>query len=188
MIIVEKHRIKREIVYLRPSKTPMPLRFLHLAIGETYEKFKQKHTDVKIGRSKFCALRPDWVREKSTHENCLCLQHANINLLIQVSSELLLKSYLFNFLQARQQRICSEPQDIRYSLSVRQDSFFCEERGFLLEVQVEYHVLSLLTRDYKHDRLFVTCSFQHNDSEQQVSSISPIFAFLSLPESHVGSS
>jgi len=92
---------KKEIVYLRPSKTPMPLRFLHLTIGETYEKFKQKHTDIKIGRSKFCALKPIWVREKSTHENCLCLQHANIDLLIQVSSELLLKSYFFNFLHHR---------------------------------------------------------------------------------------
>jgi hypothetical protein len=70
---------KKEIIYLRPSKTPIPLRFLHLTIGETYEKFKQKHTDIKIGRSKFCALRPDWVREKSTHENCLCLQHRSID-------------------------------------------------------------------------------------------------------------
>ena len=91
---------KKEIVYLRSSKIPIPLRFLHLTIGETYEKFKQKHSDIKIGRSKFCALRPDWVREKSTHENCLCLQHANINLLIQVSSELMLKSYLFYLLHS----------------------------------------------------------------------------------------
>ena len=66
---------KKEVIYLRPSKTPMPLRFLHLTIG----------------RSKFCALRPVWVREKSTHENCLCLQHANADLLTQVSSEILFK-------------------------------------------------------------------------------------------------
>ena len=31
---------KKEIVYLRPSRSPMPFRFLHLTIGETYEKFK----------------------------------------------------------------------------------------------------------------------------------------------------
>lgn len=95
---------KKEIIYLRPSKTPMPMRFLHLTIGETYEKFKQKHADIKIGRSKFCALRPVWVREKSTHENCLCLQHANIDLLIQVSSGLLFKSHFINFLHLRHSR------------------------------------------------------------------------------------
>ncbi len=99
---------KKEVIYLGPSKTPMPLRFLHLTIGETYEKFKQKHTDIKIGRSKFCALRPIWVREKSTHENCLCLHHANIGLFVQVSRELLLKSYLVNFLHPRHCRnICN---------------------------------------------------------------------------------
>ena len=92
---------KKEITYLHPSKTPIPWRFLHLTIGETFEKFKQKHTDIKIGRSKFCALRPIWVREKSTHVNCLCLQHANIDLLIQVRKELLLKYYLLNFLHPR---------------------------------------------------------------------------------------
>ena len=84
---------KKETVYVCPSKTPIPLRFLHLTIGETYEKFKQKHADIKIGRTKFCALRPNWVREKATHENCLCLQHANVDLLIQVSSELLFRSH-----------------------------------------------------------------------------------------------
>jgi hypothetical protein len=95
---------KKEVMYLRPSKTPMPLRFLHLTITETYQKFKQTHRDIKVGRSKFCALKPAWVRAKSTHENCLCLQHANIDLLIQVSGELLLKSYLFNILHPRHYR------------------------------------------------------------------------------------
>ena len=95
---------KKEIMYLRPSRTPIPLRFLHLTISETYQKFKQKYTHIKIGRSKFCALKPAWVRAKSTHENCLCLQHANINLLIQVSGKLLLKSYLFNTLHPRHYR------------------------------------------------------------------------------------
>ena len=95
---------KKEIMYLPPSKTPMPLRFLHLTISETYQKFQQQYSHIKIGRSKFCALRPAWVRAKSTHENCLCLQHANIDLLIQVSGKLLLKSYLFNTLHPRHYR------------------------------------------------------------------------------------
>ena len=68
--------------------------------------------------------------------------------------------------KARQRRICSESQDIRYLLNARHDSFLRKERRFLLEVQVEHHVLSLFTRDYIYERLFFTCSFEHNDKEQ----------------------
>ena len=68
--------------------------------------------------------------------------------------------------KARQRRICSESQDIRYLLNARHDSFLRKERRFLLEVQVEHHVLSLFTRDYIYERLFVTCSFEHDDKEQ----------------------
>lgn len=89
---------KKEVISLPSSKTPVALRFLHLTVGETYEKFKQKYADIKISRSKFCALRPINVREKSTHINCLCLQHANIHLLIEVSCKSFLNTYLLSLL------------------------------------------------------------------------------------------
>jgi len=57
-----------------------------MSIGETYELFKTRYPNVKIGRSKFYALRPSWVREDSPRQVCMCIQHQNIDLLLTVSS------------------------------------------------------------------------------------------------------
>ena len=57
---------------------------------------------------------------------------------------------------------------IRFLLCVdcRQDSFGRKGRRFLVGVQVEHHLLSLFTRDYLYERLFVTCSFEHDHNQQ----------------------
>jgi len=62
------------------------IRYMTMSIGETYELFKTRYPNVKIGRSKFYALRPSWVREDSPHQVCMCIQHQNIDLLLTVSS------------------------------------------------------------------------------------------------------
>jgi len=67
-------------------RTSIPLRFLHLTIGETFEQFKMKYPNLEIGRSKFFSLRPAWVREGTPHESCLCIYHENADLILQVSN------------------------------------------------------------------------------------------------------
>lgn len=77
---------KKQVIHPPPSRDPVPLRFLHLTIGETFEKFKNMYPNTIVGRSKFYSLRPSWVKEKTPHESCLCIQHSNADLLLQVNN------------------------------------------------------------------------------------------------------
>ena len=50
-----------------------------------YTAFKEKHANVNIGSSKFCALRPKWcviAGSKMTHSVCICTAHQNVVLLV----------------------------------------------------------------------------------------------------------
>ena len=50
-----------------------------------YTAFKEKHPNVNIGFSKFCALRPKWcvlASSKMTHSVCVCSADQNIVLLV----------------------------------------------------------------------------------------------------------
>ena len=52
---------------------------------ELYPAFKEKHPNVNIGFSKFCALRPKWrvlAGLKMTHSVCICSNHENVVLLV----------------------------------------------------------------------------------------------------------
>ncbi|CAF3451774.1 unnamed protein product, partial [Rotaria sp. Silwood2] len=42
---------KKQIIHPPPSRIPVPLRFLHLTIGETYEQFKLEYPNVEMNRS-----------------------------------------------------------------------------------------------------------------------------------------
>ena len=53
-------------------------------LQELYTAFKEKHPNVNIGFSKFCALRPKWcvlAGSKMTHSVCVCSAHQNVVLL-----------------------------------------------------------------------------------------------------------
>lgn len=55
-------------------------------LNELFLEFKNKYPDVKIGRSKFCELRPKWcvlAGGSGTHSVCVCLYHQNIKLMIE---------------------------------------------------------------------------------------------------------
>ena len=79
---------KKQVIRPPPSRVPVPLRFLHMTIGEAFEQFKLKHPNMKISRSKFFSLRPSWVREQTAHECCLCMYHENADLLLKVNNPL----------------------------------------------------------------------------------------------------
>ena len=54
-------------------------------LEEWYTVFKEKHPNVNIGFSKFCALRPKWcvlAGLKMTHSVCVCSAHKNVILLV----------------------------------------------------------------------------------------------------------
>ena len=77
---------KKQVIHPSPLRTPIPLRFLHLTIGETYEQFKMKYPNIELSRSKFFSLGPKWVRERTPQESCLCIHHENADLLLQASN------------------------------------------------------------------------------------------------------
>ena len=55
-------------------------------LQEFYTAFKEKHPNVNIGFSKFCALRPKWcvlAGSKMTHSVCVCSAHQKIVFAIQ---------------------------------------------------------------------------------------------------------
>ena len=50
-----------------------------------YTAFEEKHPNINIGFSKFCALRPKWcvlAGSKMTHSVCVCSAHQNVMLLV----------------------------------------------------------------------------------------------------------
>ena len=54
-------------------------------LQEFYTAFKEKHPNVNIGFSKFCALRPKWCvldGLKMNHSVCVCSAHQNVMLLV----------------------------------------------------------------------------------------------------------
>jgi len=93
---------KKQVIRPPPSRNPIPLRFLHFTIGETFQQFRAKYPSAKIGRSKFYSLRPVWVRERTPHDNCLCLYHPNADLLVQAIHASSIMS--FEFLDFRRYR------------------------------------------------------------------------------------
>lgn len=54
-------------------------------LNELFVKFKETYPDIKIGRSKFCELRPKWciiAGASGTHSVCVCSYHQNVKLMI----------------------------------------------------------------------------------------------------------
>ena len=59
-------------------------------LQEFYTAFKEKHPNVNIGFSKFCALRPKWcvlAGSKMTHFVCVCSTHQNVVLLVDAMDQ-----------------------------------------------------------------------------------------------------
>ena len=73
-------------------------------LQELYTAFKEKHPNVNIGFSKFCALRPKWcllVGSRMSHSVCVCSAHQNVMLLVDamdwnVTYKDLIKKIVYN--------------------------------------------------------------------------------------------
>ena len=59
-------------------------------LQEFYTAFKEKHPNVNIGFSKFCALTPKWcvlAGSKMTHSACVCSTYQNVMLLVDAMDQ-----------------------------------------------------------------------------------------------------
>ena len=61
---------------------------LTMCMGEAFELFQSKHSNLSIGSSKLFGLRPNCIREDYPHEVCVCTYHENADLLLKVSPNL----------------------------------------------------------------------------------------------------
>ena len=60
---------------------------LLLSIKQLFLEFKKEYPTVKMGFSKFCELRPKWVKtvnHSGMHSVCLCQYHQKVKLLVSV--------------------------------------------------------------------------------------------------------
>ena len=68
--------LKSEVV-----KEYMNRKFATCNLQELYTSFKEKHRNVNIGFSEFCALKPKWCALAGlniTHAVCVCSAHENV--------------------------------------------------------------------------------------------------------------
>ncbi|CAF4737276.1 unnamed protein product, partial [Rotaria socialis] len=103
---------KKQVIHPPPSRKPVPLRFLHSNIGETYQQFKSKYINIEISRSKFSSLRPVWVRDQIGHESCMCIYHENADLVLQGISKSL--HHLVSMKNLIEETICTSPSEFCY--------------------------------------------------------------------------
>ena len=72
-------------VMIDGTKQKIQKRLLLMNVSELYQCFKEKHSEMKIGLSKFCELRPRWcitVGARGTHSVCVCELHQNPKLML----------------------------------------------------------------------------------------------------------
>ena len=99
--------ISRESSNTKDTRKPkgvgtVVIRYMTMSLGETFELFKTKYPDLKVGRSKFYMLKPSWVREDCPHQVCMCIQHQNIDLLLTVSQCSVKNHLRFSYFRNRQ--------------------------------------------------------------------------------------
>lgn len=72
-------------VIVNGQKTHKQKRLMLVNLNELFVLFKKENPDCKIGRSKFCQLRPKWcilAGASGTHNVCVCPYHQNVKLMI----------------------------------------------------------------------------------------------------------
>lgn len=67
---------------LKRKTDPKPIRYMLMTLYEAYQQFLQKNPTIRVGKSKFCSLRPKWIKTITPHDGCACVYHQNPTLLI----------------------------------------------------------------------------------------------------------
>lgn len=74
------------IVHDELGKRHVQKRMLLVNLKELYIEFKKRLGDIKVGKSKFCSLRPPWcvtVDSPAMHSVCVCEIHQNVKLMVE---------------------------------------------------------------------------------------------------------
>lgn len=53
-----------------------------MTLFEAYQQFLQKEPSMPVGKSKFCSLRPKWIKTVTPLDGCACVYHQNPTLII----------------------------------------------------------------------------------------------------------
>ena len=98
---------KQEVISVKDSSTGKKV-YLQLTLLELYAVFKAENPDIKIGKSKFCSLRPKNVllSSETPHNICLCTYHENIIMILEALhkySQKMIPLYSSSF---RDQMVC----------------------------------------------------------------------------------
>ena len=74
------------MINVNGEKTGKPRRLLLLNLKEAYVRFKKQISTIKIGFSKICSFRPNWVitaDASGAHNVCVCFKHQNPKLMLE---------------------------------------------------------------------------------------------------------
>ena len=75
-----------KMINVNGEKTGKPRRLLLLNLKEAYVRFKKQISTIKIGFSKICSFRPNWVitaDASGAHNVCVCFKHQNPKLMLE---------------------------------------------------------------------------------------------------------
>lgn len=82
----------KDYVIMRNSdgeKVKHQKRYMLMTLKEAHHFFSEQHSEVKCGISKFCSLRPSYVKYLSDvpHTTCTCKYHENVRMLLKTLSK-----------------------------------------------------------------------------------------------------
>ncbi len=81
--------IKETVLSGERIKRTEQIWYMLKSLRETYSKFKEAYPSTKVGCSKFCEFRPDFVKlfDQIPHQVCVCSYHENLRLLLATLKE-----------------------------------------------------------------------------------------------------
>ncbi|KAK3928964.1 Protein translocase subunit, partial [Frankliniella fusca] len=100
-----------------PCKKQVQKRLVLCNLKELYLSFKEKHSELKIGFSKFCELRPKYcvlAGASGTHSVCVCAIHQNFKLKVD-SAALEVNKKILDYKEVLQLVLCDDPGEPCYT-------------------------------------------------------------------------
>ena len=53
-----------------------------MTLGEAFERLQEVKPRIKVGKSKFCSLKPKWIKLIAPFDGCACAYHTNPSLML----------------------------------------------------------------------------------------------------------
>lgn len=55
---------------LQNNKDPRSIRYMIMTLMEAYQQLIKINPSIRVGKSKFCSLRPKWIKTTTPHDVC----------------------------------------------------------------------------------------------------------------------